>query len=841
MAWEKCVDAVRRAVGNDKLSEDAITELLTKTNARSARYLRQGATHMDAMARAASELAAEQRLRAFIEKRATLIQAAKHMDLMERLEPGHEWRSVVTLISEKESEGASRSVGFNVDGVAEFRSSKAIGGFFADLEQANLHKLMDRRDPAFEKNVVTEIERTGRPNALAATGDANAVKVADIVTKNLGYTRLAQNLEGAYIRSLPGYIPHSHNAAEIRRLGRDAWVAMMDRKIDWDMMDIAPADRMAFLDKQFGYHASEMHKTPDAPSENPEWMKGFEGSHNLARNVSQERVYHFKPGEWFEYNRVYGSVTLMDAVIGALDRGNRNAGVMSILGPRPAAMFDDFQERAAAMARERGAHDEAAKISTYAGKHSRVLEHAMHIGNGINNRTGATIMATVRNINNFKLSSAAVTSITDMITVAAQARHNGIGVLESLAWNVVHLFPDSAAGKDAAMRAGIMMGGMNRSVMSRLSAGGGMPGHMENASRLFIKYGTALPYWTEHEKAGLGTHLAFNLARRAPQDWGALPPRMQVSLSRFGIEKAEWDVIRQSAPQSIDGQNYLYSDAVGSLTDGQVAPLMRGRKTPDEIRAVLSDKLGTYYSESVRQGMSEPTAITRNLILGQDPAGSIMGEGRRSFWQFKSFTVNFMTRSLAREMYRSGLDKSGLAMLVVGTTAMGYVADSLIRASRGQYPRGMASPEPLSTQDYGKIVLAAMAKGGGLGIYSDFLFGQYGPTGRSMTEAFAGPTAGMISDFGKLGIGMRDAIMGYGGEKQVHWEKTMAEALNFTKQHTPVGAITNMLWTRGAADYLIYHQLQEMVSPGYLGRYQSRVERENSTQFWLSPATGRVQ
>ncbi|MDQ5978539.1 MAG: hypothetical protein QG602_1513, partial [Verrucomicrobiota bacterium] len=242
MAWSDCVAAVRKAVGKDDLSEDAITKLLEQTQARSSRYIKQGMSIPDALAKAASELADEKKLAALIEKRNALRNAAIRMDLQERLVPGKEAASVLTLLTESERQGAFRNAGFSADGLGKFRARKAQGAFLADAEDAGLAKAMDARDAAFEQRVMTEIERQASPDILPATGDSLAVKAAQIVSKHLEYTRAALNAAGAWVRKLDGYIPQFHSSERIRGAGtmadRERWTSMMARKLDWDRMDV---------------------------------------------------------------------------------------------------------------------------------------------------------------------------------------------------------------------------------------------------------------------------------------------------------------------------------------------------------------------------------------------------------------------------------------------------------------------------------------------------------------------------------------------------------------------------------------------------------------------------
>lgn len=46
----------------------------------------------------------------------------------------------------------------------------------------------------------------------------------------------------------------------------------------------------------------------------------------------------------------------------------------------------------------------------------------------------------------------------------------------------------------------------------------------------------------------------------------------------------------------------------------------------------------------------------------------------------------------------------------------------------------------------------------------------------------------------------------------------------------------NLYYTRIAADYLIFHSLQESVNPGYLERSERRMRQQTGQTYWLSPS-----
>jgi len=59
------------------------------------------------------------------------------------------------------------------------------------------------------------------------------------------------------------------------------------------------------------------------------------------------------------------------------------------------------------------------------------------------------------------------------------------------------------------------------------------------------------------------------------------------------------------------------------------------------------------------------------------------------------------------------------------------------------------------------------------------------------------------------------------------------DALRFALGNTP---FVNLFYVRLALDHLFLLQLQEAMSPGYLRRYEQRIQKQNHQTFWLRPS-----
>jgi hypothetical protein len=241
-------------------------------------------------------------------------------------------------------------------------------------------------------------------------------------------------------------------------------------------------------------------------------------------------------------------------------------------------------------------------------------------------------------------------------------------------------------------------------------------------------------------------------------------------------------------------------------------------------REELRTRYSTLLTDQAREGISEPTVGQRAGMTVNTAPGTIPGEMIRSIMMFKSFMATFLMRSLGRELFRGetqmgrfNVNVPGVVHLAVGTTILGALSLTLADLVQGKNPRGLDS-----AGDYLKFVAAAIAKGGGLGIASDFIFGNtYGQMASSASDIVAGPLiGGPISDIGKM---IASAESGHGN--------VPAELIGAAKRYQPY----QFFYTRAAMEHLFYHGLQESVNPGYLRRVEQKSKRDYKQTYWLRP------
>lgn len=826
MAAQKnpCVDLVKKTLG-EELTDKQTEELVEMLERRAANRRKRtpGLDEQDSLIEAANELALQKKIEALAEKRGRLVNRAADSRWRDR-----QRRSAEAGMSESQAiratlvnvEGPFAEAASNVDTRARGLESDLIGPMIGELRTAGLLDAVTATDRTFEGRVAIEMARANGDTRVAPTGDRHAEAVARIFVRYGEASRVMQNDAGAVIPKLVGYITRqSHDQISVRGKGeepdfirwRDYILPRLDERTFDDAIDVNEFLRLAW-----NAISENNHQTASGADSG-----GFVGPGNLAKKLSADRLFIFKDAQaWMEYNAEFGRTSLFESVINGLRFAARNTALMQEFGTNPEAAFD---------ARIKAAVERAKKVSDIK-EQDELLGRQMkaefrQVSGGFlerGNPTLALYAGTTRVVvNTLTLGGVVLASIPDIGIRAAVLNHNGITFLDSYRNSVTALFDGigSAEKRRIAdeMYAGVQ--GVIGSIAERYNHTGRVADSVSRMSTSFFKWGL-LTAWTDGWSRGTALKLARHTANlvRDGKAFADLPARYQTTLARYGITEKEWALFHKADLRMADGEHFLMSDSVHSVPDADVAAYLgKPNATERELRIARRDlqtKLSTYYTDQVREtltiaGAGEQVALNQGLSTG-----TLSGEIWRTFMQFKQFPVTFWRKHIRRELYRGGkVDVSGLAHLIVSTTALGYVALLLDDLRRGREPRQVDD-----AGDAWKLFMASMVKGGGASIYGDILFTQANYGG--LPDLLAGPTVGLAEKYAKA---LKAAL---------HGEDAKAKLANAAIASVP---FNNLFYTRLGLDYLILRDIQENLNPGYLRRYERQVERDYNLEHWLPP------
>lgn len=240
----------------------------------------------------------------------------------------------------------------------------------------------------------------------------------------------------------------------------------------------------------------------------------------------------------------------------------------------------------------------------------------------------------------------------------------------------------------------------------------------------------------------------------------------------------------------------------------------------DNAVNVATAHLLGWIDQEAKTAVLSPDIMTRAAMQQGSKAGTLGGEIARSAMLFKSFPLAVWQKHARR--LRSIDSTSGKiaysAAMMTGLTLFGALAVQLTDMANGKNPRDMTT---------GKFWAAAFAKGGGLGVFGDIMYtGMGGNTtsGQPNWTNLLGPVFGKGAQLANLTLGnITPALEG----KQTH---AASEASSFVIQNTP---FIRLWYLKTAVDHMFLHDLQEELSPGYLGRLRASTMRDwHQDYFW---------
>jgi hypothetical protein len=254
----------------------------------------------------------------------------------------------------------------------------------------------------------------------------------------------------------------------------------------------------------------------------------------------------------------------------------------------------------------------------------------------------------------------------------------------------------------------------------------------------------------------------------------------------------------------------------------EIDPAIEAART--SAREQAATRLLSTVLEETDVAVIEPGAKERAFMGAGLQRGTWKGELTRSVFLFKSFPLAMLMRHWARGMsLPTGTGRGAyLAALIATTTLAGAASLQINELLNGRDPRNMNPFAKGGVRNW----MAAMLKGGSLGIYGDFLFSDSTQYGGGPVATALGPVFGLGEDIFKLTQG--NIVQALQGKDT----KFGAELVKFVKSNTPAAS----LWyAKAALDHLIFHRLQEYFSPGYLAKMRQRAYREFGQRYWWEP------
>ncbi len=279
---------------------------------------------------------------------------------------------------------------------------------------------------------------------------------------------------------------------------------------------------------------------------------------------------------------------------------------------------------------------------------------------------------------------------------------------------MTHSF-SSAQKKEFARLLGVATDNLLGSMHRELNAEYAVPNAINKAVNIFMRL-NLMNWWDNSFKSTLGLILSHNLASHLKRPYKAAPKELNHTLERYDIGEHNWDIYRTLIKKADDGREY-------------VLPL---EQAETKIQDDINNNLRRYLRDRVDTGSPQTHASQRYLTTRGTNAGTVEGALLRMFMQYKQYPVNYIARSLKdytvgqlpvhertgtiADIFKGLAGSKIFPSLVITATSLGYLSIAAKKMAKGE---DVPDPTDYKTWEY------ALIKGGGLGFYGEFLFGQY--------------------------------------------------------------------------------------------------------------------
>ncbi|SLQ65562.1 Uncharacterised protein [Klebsiella pneumoniae] len=719
-------------------------------------------------------------------------------------------------------EALNRTIAFHADGKSNFLSVESRGKATRDYALSQIQEAFEAVDPRFfhlfedeasVRDLVYEMRGQDTGNVRAKKGAKAWAGVTELLRQRF-------NDAGGDIGYLENWgIPQHHSMEKVGRVPQDKWVSdvigKLDRKyyIKDDGQLMSDAELKTFLGEAYNTIATGgLNKLSDT---------GMRISGARSNRGNASRQIHFKDADsYLEYQREYGDRSLWEVMVGHLEGISKDIALVETYGPNPDHVFRSILDEVTA--------EQATANPERTGRIKRLANSTENLYNFIAGKTqpiaNPHIARWSDNIRNWmvasRLGSALLASFSDLGTMYMSAKVANIPMNRLFMNQLEAMNPANRTELARARRAGLAMesllGSVNRWAMDNMGPS------VSRWAATAVMRASGLTAWTDAHKRAYGVTMMGSLGEvvsRAP-DLRSLDDSDFRILKSKGITEQDFSVwkLAQQEDWGKGNTTMLTPESIMRIPDAAVMHL----GLPERVRFEAMRRLLAAVSEEVDMAVITPGAREQLLTGGGLQRGTWKGELTRSVFLFKSFPISVVLRHWTRAM---GMPSAGgraayIAAFLASTTMLGALSQQLNDLASGRNPREMTG------KDAGKFWLGALLKGGGLGLYGDFLLSDHTRYGGGALASMLGPVAGLVDDVVKLAQGIPlNAVEGKP-------EQTGGDLVKLGKGLIP-GA--NLWYAKAALDHMIFNQLQEYFSPGYLRKMEQRSKKEFNQTYWWRP------
>ena len=738
------------------------------------------------------------------------------------------------------------------------RSSVALAqlAYYRDLLVSFNGKLKDNKVDSLFAEANADIEqRVARVIWEIGEGKTITEKTKDIVTLGKIISEFSEtvrkkyNDHGANTEKLPGWIVRQahdpfalRNAVDVLNLKNNknikeingtpernlaAWkdyiLPKLDQKKTFGNTDGSPEAIDEFLTFAYNSLIRNENQVVDGAG------NSF-GSRNLAEKIGAKRVLHFKSSDdWFSYNSKFGGQNLKESLFQGFNMAGRNIGMMSMLGSNPQNNFLKMADEIMNILKRKKNQTQVNKIASFIkrqGGYAKFMAEVDGSVNTINGFAAAKWSGITRAILSMaKLGGAVISAIADVHLYATELKWQGRSYIGGVAEALGRLgkIKNSKLKAEIAEQLGFIGDNLIYDVAARYSTGDNLNKQFTKIQRTFFKL-NGLSWWTNSLKDGAMLGMGNYVAKQRNLSFNNLSVEFKRLITHFGINEKIWNVIRKmDVERSEDGKEFFSARNIDLLSDGKIKEISGVEKMSKRQLNIARDNLKTrvlgMFLDRSTFAVIEPDARTRGYLKLGLQAGTAPGEAMRFFAQFKAFPFAIMQKAIGRELAFTEAGRKyralfGTAGLIAGSAIFGYISMTAKDLLKGKKPR-----DPMNKSTF----FSAILQGGGLGIYTDFLFGKI----QNSTSALATLAGPGITEATKVGAIFNYIIKG-------EFSKAGKQGYLSIKENIP---FLNLFYLKTAFDYAIGYQIMETLSPGSLKRMEKNMAKNGQEFLLTKPST----
>lgn len=873
-----CEDYIKQFVG-DKLTDQEINNAYKRYDKIRLEFVAKGLTdNIDK--RIADRIARDtldRKFNAIVAKRSAIINRGKFRDakiiINQKRAEGFSAAKTLRMMIEGLQSSTSGSR-LHVDNLKNAYSGKWIGGLFADISKEVPSFFKQIKDPAFDDAIAMEMGELKTGGEPGKSKNKDAQKAARLIQLWKQNARLEYNKKGGMMGEIEGHVAQSHDDMALHKAGVSKWVEHMFTNLDLEktFRGIDPSNEKEIKSILSRSYHQLVTGTSFKTEEIAPVSQG--NSASLTTRYSHDRVFHFKDhAAQMQYHKLYGYGTVVGSAITGMEKLASAVGMMEVFGTNPEVTIKHLVSNEIAYLSSKITDEKDPKVI------QKLQQELVDINRGdlhamVNEMTGvanvparqgiARVFANVRAILSMaSMGASGMTSVVgdsfNMMSTGAYSGQKGLQAVAPLI-RAFESIPKSER-QELAFRFGEGMQGFLGSIYAQAVDNGSAPGTMTKALNQFFKW-NGTTGWTNHARSAFVRERSAWLGKHIDVAFNKLPPELKEGLTRNGILSGEWEAIRNSSLDAVNGTNYIMPDsmryvhedqivkaALPEIHDALVAANVDEAKTPEtrlkrekafnakkaqiiaDKRDNLELKLRNYFYDETNYGIVMPNAksrrIARGAILGSrgTESGSLFGEIAKSVMMYKSFSIaNFDNLGRAIQsgngMQIAGAGVGVLAKLVavnfVGGLALTYAQD----LAKGNWP----PKNPFSWD----VMSRAAVSGGAMGLYGDYLMNainSYHTDG--LVAGFAGPEINKVAQLARTPFDM------WNKDGEIKENGKMGKVIEQMLNWTPYG---NLIVARPVADAIIFDQLREWSEPGYKKKKAQRLKDKNQYNVFSKTA-----